>query len=85
MDDDLVAALCLRGIDVRTASDHGMLGCSDVAQLRWSSGQSQGAEKMTLDCHSANSVAIGFYKNLRYQTTGLLMRKLLDAADEPGE
>jgi hypothetical protein len=39
MDQDLVAALRLRGVDVRTASDDEMLGCSDVAQLRWSSAQ----------------------------------------------
>lgn len=39
MDDDLVAALRLRGIDVQTVSDHGMLGCSDAVQLRWSSAQ----------------------------------------------
>jgi hypothetical protein len=39
MDDDLVAALRLREIDVQTASEHGMLGCSDAAQLRWSTAQ----------------------------------------------
>lgn len=39
MDVDLVAALRLRGIDVRTANEHGMLGSPDVAQLRWSTAQ----------------------------------------------
>jgi hypothetical protein len=39
MDDDLVAALRLRGVDVDTANERGMLGRSDVAQLRWSSAQ----------------------------------------------
>ena len=39
MDEDLVAALRLRGIDVQMASDDGMLGCSDAAQLRWSTAQ----------------------------------------------
>ena len=39
MEEDLVAALRLRDIDVRTASEDGMLGSSDVVQLRWSSAQ----------------------------------------------
>lgn len=43
--------------------------------------RSQGAETMTLDCHSANSAAISFYQSLGYHTTGLLMRKVLGAAD----
>jgi hypothetical protein len=36
MDDDFIAALRLRGIDVRTASEDAMRGCLDIDQLRWS-------------------------------------------------
>lgn len=36
MDEDFVAALRLRDVDVRTASEDGMLGCADAKQLRWS-------------------------------------------------
>lgn len=36
MDEDLIAARRLRGIDVHTASEHGMLGCTDAGHLRWS-------------------------------------------------
>lgn len=39
MDNDLVAALRLRGIDVATPGEHGMLGRSDATQLRWSTAQ----------------------------------------------
>jgi len=41
--------------------------------------RSRGAETMTLDCHSANRAAISFYQSLGYHTTGLLMRKRLEA------
>lgn len=51
--------------------------------------RSQGAEAMTLDCHAANAGAISFYQRLGYRTTGLLLRKPLEARDaqdkrEPG-
>ena len=38
MDHDFVAALRLRGVDVRTATEDAMLGRPDVDQLRWSGG-----------------------------------------------
>ncbi len=44
-------------------------------------GRSQGAEAMTLDCHTGNSAAISFYQSLGYHTTGLLMRKVLDGSN----
>jgi len=47
--------------------------------------RSQGAETMTLDCHSANTAAISFYQSLGYHTTGLLMRKRLEASDARDE
>jgi hypothetical protein len=34
MDDDFIAALRLRGIDVRTAREDAMLGRPDIDQLR---------------------------------------------------
>ncbi len=51
------------------------------AAEQWS--RSQGAETMTLDCHGGNTTAISFYRSLGYHTTGLLMRKGLEATDAP--
>ena len=36
MDEDFIDALRVRDLDVRTARDDGMLGRSDLDQLRWS-------------------------------------------------
>lgn len=39
MDDDVVKALRVRGVDVRTAGDDGMRGRPDLDQLQWSTAQ----------------------------------------------
>jgi len=39
MDDDFIAAMRVRGVDVRTASQDEMRGRSDLDQLRWSTKQ----------------------------------------------
>jgi len=49
------------------------------AAEKWA--RSQGAEKLTLDCHPANTGAVRFYESLGYQPTGLLMRKPLEERD----
>jgi hypothetical protein len=36
MDEDFISALRVRGVDVRSASDDGMRGASEIDQLRWS-------------------------------------------------
>ncbi len=38
------------------------------------------AEQMTLDCHAANEAAIGLYRRLGYETTGLFMTKRIGPA-----